>query len=467
MSATSSVTLPPFHRFVALVCLIAGLSAGLILLVLTPPFQVPDEPAQFERAWQVSQGQPRAEVHAGRAGGIEPRAFARLTRRILGTDAILAPRSLRRLPLAGDLALLRMRLRPNRREFLDFTNTAAYPPIDYLPQAVGIRVGRAIGLGPLGLLYAARLANILAAVTVLATAMGLMPLGRPAALAFGLLPMAVYEYASAAQDALVISGAFLLTALGLRALLRGTWRPGEVAAAMLAGLVACVAKPVYLPLLLIAAPAALERGQRRNQLMSLGSILTVVLGTTLLWLYWDAGRVIAFEPGADVGGQLRFLLGHPLATLRAMMAALRHFWPFYLRSWIGAFGWLTLGLPIGAYELIGAAVLAAALIREPGAPRLRALALGWGLLLVIGSVALVLLAMDLDATPVGGAMVLGAQGRYLLPLGGLLAALLGGTAPMPAVGSRAAPVLLTLVAVIGLAGVGLAARGIVAGFGVF
>jgi hypothetical protein len=45
---------------------------GLLFLFLTPPMQVPDEPAHFLRAWQISEGNLFADREDNRVGGWMP-----------------------------------------------------------------------------------------------------------------------------------------------------------------------------------------------------------------------------------------------------------------------------------------------------------------------------------------------------------------------------------------------------------
>ena len=432
-----------------LLCLLAGLLGALPLVILTPPFQVPDEAQHFERAYQISEGGLRAEVRDGVAGARLPASLPALVRRYLGTDAILAVRRVTPAPLSRSAALRAMRLDPGKQRFVDFTGIAAYPPLAYLPQAAGIAIARAFGAGPLVLLYAARAANAMTAVTLLALAIGLLPLGNGPALVAGLLPMALYEYASASQDAFVISASFLLTALGLRALRRGAWQSGEVAGAALAGLVVCAAKPVYAPLLLIAAPALLSPERRWHHVRALAVILSVALGGTLLWLIWNRGRVIAFEPDANLHAQMMFVLTHPGAAVRALGGSVQKWGWFYLLSMIGIFGWLTVALPGYVYFLAAAALIVAALVGQRAESRLAPIEVVWCVLLLVGAVSLVFLAMYLDATPVGARVVLGVQGRYFLPLLGLAAAVVS-SLPVWRLSERWAAVMLTVLAGVAL-----------------
>jgi hypothetical protein len=213
---------------------IIGMLSVLALTFLTPPFQVPDEPQHFFRAYQISEFSLRSGGAPGRAAGqgvgagaTLPASLPELVEHFMGSRAVLAPRPVRPTKLRATWAAA-VPLDPGRRVFVDFSNTAFYTPLPYLPQAIAIAIGRWAGLGPLGLLYAARLLNGLIAVGITAVSLRLLPFGRLAACVAALLPMVHYEFASAAPDAALIASSFLFTALSLRAAGFGSWRPGRL-----------------------------------------------------------------------------------------------------------------------------------------------------------------------------------------------------------------------------------------------
>ena len=217
---------------------------------------------------------------------------------------------------------------------------SAYPPPPYLPQAIAIAAGRWLGAGPLALLYLGRLATGLVALIVLASAVRLIPIGRELTMLFGLLPMAIYEYASVSPDAAVITTAFLFTAVALRGQLRTRWTAGEVAVAMASGLVFCLQKPVYAPLLLIGLPAALMRGRVRHTLLVHTAIIAVVLGGTATWMGF-ASRYYVLPPGSSVTGQAAFIAAHPLAYLEVLAGQFSDLHLRYLYwTGVGTLGWL-------------------------------------------------------------------------------------------------------------------------------
>jgi uncharacterized membrane protein len=402
----------------ALVCFLLGLVGALSMVILTPPFQVPDEQEHFHRAYQLSELQLRGVVQDGRAGGMLPSSLIELSEHFLGTRAIhtTEPRRITAQPLRQTWLALDRPLNPDRREFVDFTSTAFYSPMGYLPQAIAIMGGRWAGAAPLTLLYLARLANALVAVAMLTWAVRLMPIGREAVMVAGLLPMAVFEYASAAPDAGVITTAFLFTAVALRMQLRGSGTVVEVALATVSGLIFCSQKPAYAPLLFLGLPSALAGSRIRLTLLAQAVILVVALGGTAFWIRFSLSKDIAPLPGMSVTDQGAYIATHPVAYCKAIVHSLWSYSAFYYKSLIGVLGWLQLTLPNFAYVLPAGALLLSVLAQPRDAPRLPAYAVVWNVFLLTGSILLIMTSVYLIFNQVASRMVENVQGRYFIPL---------------------------------------------------
>jgi hypothetical protein len=304
-----------------LVCFVLGLLGVVPLVVLTPPFQVPDEPQHFYRAYQLSELQLSGVVRDGAAGAMLPSSLIELTERLLGTRALHTQRRITAQPWRGTLLALDQPLDPDRREFINFSS-ALYSPLPYLPQIMAIAVARWAGAGPLALLYVARLANVLVALALLSWAVRIMPIGREAVVVAGLLPMAAFEYASASPDAALIGTVFLFTAVALRAQLRGRWTAVEVAVAAVSGLVFCSLKPVYVPLLVLALPAALMRGRMKHTLLVHAIILAVALGGSAIWLFFAYSVPVLPVRGTSLLGQAKGIAADPLGYATTMALSL-------------------------------------------------------------------------------------------------------------------------------------------------
>ena len=406
-----------------LVCFLLGLLGALPLVVLTPPFQVPDEGQHFLRAYQLSELQVRSIIQDGEPRAMLPSSLIELIESFLGTRAIHAHRTITAQPLRQTWLALDRPLDPGRRELVSLA-LSRYPPPPYLPQAIAIAAGRWLGAGPLALLYFARLANALVAVAVLAWAVRLMPVGRETMMLLGLLPMAIYEYASVSADAAIIASAFLFTAVVLRGQLRARWSVGEVVVAIASGLVFCPIKPVYAPLLLIGLPAALVKGRARHTFLVHAVILIVVLCGTITWLRFAAPYYPdrSLSSDSDASGQAAFITAHPLAFAQMMADQFWHLGDYY-KSAVGLLGWGNVWLPGVGYALPLCGLLFGTLAQPGDAPRLSAPAVAWHALLLAGGCLLTIIGAYLVWNKVGSATVEGVQGRYFLPLLALAAAM--------------------------------------------
>jgi uncharacterized membrane protein len=404
---------------IPIVFLVLGLIGVLPLVLLTPPFQVPDEQQHFYRAYQLSELSLHSVVRNGAAGAILPSSLPELADRFLGSRANHIGRPVRAIPLRDTLEVLARPLDPTRREFVDFTSDAFYSPLPFLPQTVAIAAGRGLGLGPLGLLYAARLVNGLTALVVVAAALRILPVGNMALLVLGLLPMVLYEFASASPDAGVISTALLFTAIAMRARFRGRWKWTEVLLACLAGWVFCSLKPVYAPLLVMGLPGVFRRGATGHVIVVHAVLIAAVLGATAFWLAYSSSTLLTQVEGTNISQQLAGIVADPAGFAETVLNTLQTSGTLWIRGTIGVLGWVTILLPKAMYLMPIAAVLTCALLRHPAAPSINPAEALWYTLLISASALLVLVAMYLYWSPVGAGLITGVQGRYFLPLAGL------------------------------------------------
>ncbi|MBV8916207.1 MAG: DUF2142 domain-containing protein, partial [Acetobacteraceae bacterium] len=333
-------------------------------------------------------------------------------------------------PLRDSLAALSTPLEPERTEFANFSNTAFYSPADYVAQSAAIVVGRAAGLGPLGLLYAARVANGLTATLVVALAVYLLPAGGAMLAVFALLPMTVFMFASASADAPMTAAALLFTALGFRAGARGSFTGGELVAAAMAGIVFCSLKPVYAPLLLIGLPGVLRSADRKRFLFAHAAILTACIGVAGLWLHFGSSIMVPTLPWVSVPAQTEWIMAHKLVFIWVILHTVRLFATDWAREIVGKLGWHNLWVPQYTYVFPLAAAALGLTLPRPRPLRLSLLEFGWLAFLVASSVFLLLTALYLTWTGVGNGFVGGGQGRYFMPYLGILAIIVEGALPM-------------------------------------
>jgi uncharacterized membrane protein len=390
---------------------------GLVLIAVTPPFQVPDEPHHFYRAYQIAQGGLISEARGDSSGGVIPSALVDLGVRFKDGIAFhpekkLDPRAIR--------AAFAIPLSPERAEFASFPGAALHSPVAYLPQAAGILVGKAIGAPALALLYLGRICNLLVATTAIALAIRTIPAFKNVLLLLALLPMSVYLISSLSADATTIALAFLFIAMVLGAAHGPASKISARRVLLLFLVVALLAlcKIVYalLSLAFFLIPAAKFRS--RVAYYTVGSAL--VIGSLWIALAWLRVVEPLFVPAApqnisSFADAQTFILSHPLAYLQMIADNFAQYGLFYARSFVGTLGWLDTPLALWFVIPYAACLTACALLdggREPIPVRARVLLAA----VTISTILLVVTSAFFIWTDATTLKIGPAQGRYFIPV---------------------------------------------------
>ncbi len=412
---------PPHIAFL----LIAGVNA-VVLIVLMPPFQVHDEFQHYFRAYQLSEGHLLGIVRNGVPGGAIPSSMVSFVRRTWGTLHLWKTPPLGLHPLLGTWSAFKQPLAPEKRQFAEFM-FAGYSPLFYIPQAIGVGIGRMLGVSPLALLYLGRLANAAASIAAIAWALRRLPVGRASALAIALLPGAQVEFASVAADGGIIASGFVLVALILQNERRESWPWSDVAAAAVAGAVLSC-KLVYAPLLAVGVPGVLRAARSDGSLramrrLAVPQVITsaLALGSALLWLHWSAANLASRMLAPErIVAQKAAILGHPLRFACFLVTDLwRHGLQYYFDT-LGVLGAWSVVLPAYVYLCATLALgLSATIARGEEDARTFLGDACWNVVLLGGMVVLIQIAMFVISTPPGVNRLIGVQGRYFLPMGAL------------------------------------------------
>jgi uncharacterized membrane protein len=308
-----------------------------------------------------------------------------------------------------------------RDVYREFSNTAANPPIGYLPQALGIAIGKAADMSVFNTLLLSRLLNGAFAIVVSALALCICRRGRFVMFTLLLMPMTLSLFASCNQDAMLISVAAMAFALVSRVVAEG--RPASPRTSAL--LAACLtfvalARPPYSPLLLLLLiPGLLPAWGRKPAWVSGIALVGLLAILTAIWV-----TAFAFTPaaklgqahGADPGAQLLYVVRNMDAVPGLVLATFIRNGVAYVLSLIGVLGWFDTRFSSAYYGFAAIALLAALVAEathdEEGRPRATAIVF----LAVLAAGAALFFTEYLIWNPVGHPMIDGVQGRYLIPL---------------------------------------------------
>lgn len=426
-----------------------GAIFGVILVLVTPPFQVPDEYQHFYRAYQLSEGQVLADYHVGECSGYTrdrqdiPCSGGYLPNSLLVTVREVSPPNLRgsaeiKQNPQDILALLDLPLQPSDRTFIRFQGAALYSPIPYIPQIIGLGMGRILGVSPLIMFYLGRFFNLLAWL-----GLGYLAIGRTPFLSwlFALLllmPMSLFQAASLSADAVTNGLVFLLTATFLQySFAKTTINNRDLWFIGLLCLGLPLVKPAYIPLifLFLLIPASKINGNDPptdsqeypnhsqpfpffSKYIVVGSsiFLTSVL-TMFVWSSIAGGDYGKIYPEILPKQQLLFVWQHPIEYLGIWFHTLQEFGGKYFVQFIGQLGWLDTPLPLGVVVSYWLVLFVVAIASNDDSK----IAIAWWQKFILGLVGLassglIFTLIYAAGSPVGANIIQGVQGRYFIAI---------------------------------------------------
>ena len=146
---------------------------GLIFIVITPPFQAPDEPVHFYRSYQISEGNFVVDRVGSTYGGVLPKSLGETIWRTANNPII---QGYAQLKYKGENTtdVFSIKEDKNIKAAYDITATAITTPVAYAPQATGILTARLFRAPPILMMYMGRLFNLVAWILLLGFAIWLI-----------------------------------------------------------------------------------------------------------------------------------------------------------------------------------------------------------------------------------------------------------------------------------------------------
>lgn len=384
---------------------------------------MPDEVNHFYRAYQISQGDWRAERSIDRLGGELPISLRELASKwepLIGNAGVQTNFS--------DISKSALISLTDSNGWYDFPNTAIYSPVNYLPQALGIVVFRWFTDSVLAIFYGARVFALFFWLAIMRLMLRLLPGKGLLAAAVLLLPMSLYINSSLSADIMInaVSAVWLAWIIRIR-IRKKRLSMADLVSILLLSFLIPMLKLVYLPLLLLLLLVPKEAFSSRQRqgvflmlaltLGGLSGFISLVEVDRLYIPYADyaqeAGWVHLAE-GADKSMQTENILHHPAESTLVVLRSLLAGFSMYSAGLIGNFGWLEIELPPVVVVLSYLALLLISLTDRPIALTAKArLVL---ILSVVLTAGLLVLSQYIMWTPVGSDLVLNLQGRYFIPL---------------------------------------------------
>jgi len=399
---------------------------GLAMTFLTPPFQSPDEPAHFLRAYQVSDFTFIPDVEGNASGGYLPES---LFETILIFD-LNSPEHINKLTREMMRKALNVPLKKETKGILPFPNVAIYFPVLYIPQATGIFIGKLFNFPPIILLYLARIFNLGFWILLIYTAIKWIPFNKWLIAALSLTPMAIFLSGSANADTMVMGYTFLFFTYTLKVAFDRKTKLDRKTLLMLTFLSVLVAlsKNIYvlLSLLVFVVPVSKASGIKDYILK-----LSVFYGATAIaaavsyfFVQGILNKIEVIElyyggepfPLINPDKQVEFILSDIPGFLMMVYHSFGESPSVIIKSWIGILGWFELIFSDYYYLFALCVLMAFAALSDHKKISTGLLAKGLFSMVIMAILLAFSFTMYCSWSAPGDPLITNLQGRYFIPV---------------------------------------------------
>jgi uncharacterized membrane protein len=404
---------------------------GVLMLILTPPFQSPDEMNHLYRAYQISKGNLSPIRQDNRLGGYIPNSLVKIAEPFSGLCWNMHTKTNYQTITQG----FNIPLNPERTTFTDFPNTSMYSPVAYLPQSISIFLSRNLHVSALSVFYGARLFALLFWIIILFFSIRIIPFYQWFFVFIALLPMSVFINMTLSADVVTNAISFFTIAYILK-LACGNALVSRKNLAILLLLLALLTscKVLYTPIfmLILLIPKA-KFGTTKTYWKALSILSVAALGFVLFWskvlnslyipysdynvMFRDHATLIK---SANMHLQMQYISHHGMYLLQVFAHSMKSTFDMYFEGYIGTLGWLETKLPLWFIYLSYTVLFFVAIANgnKEITINLRGKIILAGIVITI--ICLILLSQHLTWDEVGGDTIATIQGRYFIPVFPLL-----------------------------------------------
>ena len=370
----------------------------IMFVGMFPANNLPDEPAQFYRAYEVSTGHMISEHlgFKGEGGRIMPSALVNYMYSDPATE-----------------------IDENDQMGILYPNTALYSPVNYVPQAIGIRIARLFSNKIHDAYIGAKIANSIFTLTICLAALYYIPFSKRLLLLIMLFPTSLQQMTSISADGITLCLAFFLVAYILHVIYRdGALKKRDLVIIALLCVVISLLKIIYVVLVLLVFAIPKHKYSSKNQMLGYRiGVTALAISLNLIWLKISSGFLLEFTPGVDSGAQVKYVLLNILNYYSVVIRTFLKNGAEYIYSMIGsALGCYSININDFVWIAFLALVIREAHKGKGLSTKEDSRIACFFLLAFLAGAALIFTSLYVQWTPYSHAYVEGIQGRYFSPL---------------------------------------------------
>lgn len=396
--------------------LIVSILFGIFWTVAIPPFQTPDETSHFFRAYGITEGELMCRNVAGsNAGAYLPANMGEFLNTLHSNRIFFnyeVKQNINNLIKSTNI------YPSSEKTFMEFVNSCVYNPIPYIPQTIGIFLGKLFDSPLIVNFYLGRLFNFIIFNFLGYYTIKLIPRLKNLVFLLLLMPMTLHQGISLSPDVLTITICFLFVALVLKVKyqVEGISRRQIIYLGLLSFIIGII-KISYFPLVLFSLVIPTKKYDSKAHWIRF-SLIYVLIGflSALLWLALTRSVVMTFP--VEPINQIKVILDNPIEFIKLMLFSTPRNNDLFMQ-FIGTFGWLDtpnlLAIVVCYFVMLFLITFFEGLkIREVNKSDVGSSAISF--LAFVSCVLLIQLSLYLNWPQATPGTVSGVQGRYFIPI---------------------------------------------------
>ena len=394
--------------------LLLAIPLSILYFCIIPINDTPDEMAHIYRSYDVSYGHLISGKQKGVGGGYLTSSLDDIQDKY--GDVLHLKYE--------DLKDIRLEYKPEGKWYW-FATSCVYSFVGYVPQSIGILIGRVFHLSPVIQIYMARAFNLIVWLALIYLCIKLSTNFKHIILCLALMPVCLQTSISCSGDVLTIAISLLICVFVEHLIYKyndskkETITKKEFSILLLCAIVLSQLKIVYFPImflyLLIPVKAFKDK---KHKILSLLSIFIIALIFNFVWTYISFGFIAESNPGVNAIEQVKYVLHYPHEYIMILYNQISIEFDYYLTNFVGSsLEWLNVGIDklyVYIYIFILLFISLFNNIKKVKNFKNKGIILSGLILLIITG--LIFTSLYVQWNPVKSTTITGVQGRYFIPV---------------------------------------------------
>lgn len=407
--------------------LIVTLFFGFLFLFVNPPFQSPDEPEHFFKMYGYTKGTFIYRIKDGKTGLVMPESFVKMAKLFKYLEhnffATTSPEIMKNA--------VNLKLEKDKTTFHSFC-FPTYLPVSYFPLFLLLKLLLVFNLSPFVILIIMRISELFLYTGLMWLAIRITPVKKTLFAFLAMLPMAIYMGSSVNTDALVMGTGFIICAYFFK--LAYDENITEISKKHLfiisfLSFLITICKPAYVPLFLLFFIIPKSKFSSEVQrwkyfflvfASAVGAFLIYFLYSLFL-LKCSMATNLPSSPilGAEQNSNniILTIITHPVYFLTKVQATLVLQAGYFVKTFVGCFGWLDAQLPVYVILFYFCALLILAVSKDEDEPEVNIPYRDKLIFFAVFYLSFIIMTIcSYLVLRLAEPYILGVQGRYFIPI---------------------------------------------------